>query len=75
MVEITQEEFERLTNIEKEHNTLLETHNNLVAEHEELKGKHNTLKDDYIAICKGQHKGNDNTDDFDNYCSKKFGKK
>ena len=68
MVEIEQEELERLKGIENAHNAL-------VQEHENLKAQHNTLKDDYIAMSKGQHgKANNDTDLFDDFCSKKFGK-
>ena len=69
MVEIEQEELERLRNIEKEHTTLKEQHNT-------LKNEHNTLKDDYIALSKGQRDkgGVDKTDTFDEYCKQRFGK-
>lgn len=68
MVEIEQEELERLRAIEEQHNTLL-------AEHEQLKQSNSTLKDDYIALCKGQQqKAVNKTDDFDVLCKEKFGK-
>ena len=75
MAEITQEELERLTGIEKKYNELLPKHEELVAKHEELTTKHNSLKDDYISICKGQHSTeNNNTDEFDSVCKEKFDK-
>ena len=68
MVEIEQEELERLKDIENKYNTLL-------PEHEELVGKHNSLKDDYISLSKGQQtNGGNKQDDFDEYCSNKFKK-
>ena len=75
MVEIEQEEIERLKAIETEHKQLVEDHKNLKIEHDKLSGEHNTLKNDYIALSKGQQDKVDNkTDDFDTICAKKFGK-
>ena len=68
MVEIEQEELERLKAIEEQHSTL-------VQEHETLKNAHSQLKDDYISLSKGQqHKEYNKEDDFDAYCKSKFGK-
>lgn len=75
MVEITQEEFERLKGFESNYNELQAKYNEEVANHNETKNQLGTLKDDYIAICKGQLKGNEqSTDDFDSICKEKFGK-
>lgn len=68
MVEIEQEEIERLRAVEESHNLLL-------AEHEKLKNAHTTLQSDYIELSKGQRDNQDNkVDDFDAFCAKKFGK-
>lgn len=76
MVEITQEEFERLTGIEKKYNELVPKHEELTTKHEELTTKHNELKDDYISICKGQRgTENNNADEFDAVCNEKFDNK
>ena len=75
MVEIEQEEYERLIAVDKAHKELSENHAKLVKEHEELKVNNGQLKDDYIKLCKGQQQGLDNKpDDFDALCAKKFGK-
>ena len=75
MVEITQEEFERLKGFEEQYNSLQAKYEEEVAKHNETKNQLGTLKDDYIAICKGQHKGSEqSTDDFDSICNEKFGK-
>lgn len=70
MVEIEQEEIERLRAIETAHNVLLE-------EHEKLKGAHSTLQSDYIELSKGQRGNQDNksqVDEFDAFCKQKFGR-
>ena len=68
MVEIEQEEFERLKSFE-------ELYNQLNEKHTKLEGEHNTLKDDYIALSRGQQQGANNKDDFDTLCQEKFNKK
>lgn len=78
MVEIEQEELERLRGIEAKYTELETSHNALQAEHDTLKNTHNTLKDDYIALSKGQLLNKDNkqkSDLFDEYCANKFGNK
>lgn len=70
MVEIEQEELERLKGFEEQYNTLKQ-------EHDELNNKHAKLKDDYIELSKGQQLKSDNkgnTDPFDEICKEKFGK-
>ena len=75
MVEITQEEFERLKGFETKVTELEGKLSEEITKHNETKEKFGTLKDDYIAICKGQRGSNDNnTDDFDAICARKFGK-
>ena len=74
MVEITQEEFERLKSFETKATELQAKYDEEVANHNTTKEKLGNLKDDYIAICKGQRNGGDNnTDDFDAICQRKFG--
>lgn len=69
MVEIEQEELERLKEVETKYNALNE-------EHSALQTAHATLKDDYIEICKSQRQFSDNKgDEFDEYCKSKFVKK
>lgn len=69
MVEIEQEELERLKGIEKEHLTLKEAHDKLTAEH-------STLKDDYITLFKKGQQGkvDNNVDLFDEACKQRYGK-
>lgn len=69
MVEIEQEEFERLKGIET-------AYGELQATHQDLNERHNKLKDDYIEVCKSQRQtsGSGNTDDFSQFCKDKFGK-
>lgn len=69
MVEVEQEELERLKGFESKYAELEK-------EHADLKTRHDTLKDDYISLSKGQQgKEEDNKDDFTAYCEKKFKKK
>lgn len=68
MVEIEEEELAGLRN-------RAGLYDNLVNEHENLKQAHNQLKDDYISICRGQQKQNNDVDDFDKICADKFDKK
>lgn len=69
MVEVEQEEFERLKGLESKYAELEK-------EHADLKTRHDTLKDDYISLSKGQQgKVEDNKDDFTDYCEAKFKKK
>lgn len=75
MVEIEQEELERLRETETRYNSLLEEHNTLRSEHETLSKSHSELKDDYIKLCKGQVQSPPQEDDFDALCSKKFDRK
>lgn len=69
MVEIEQEELERLKGIET-------AYGDLKAKHDELTGKHDKLKDDYIAVCNSrqQPQNRSNTDEFTQFCVSKFGK-
>ena len=69
MVELEQEEFERLKNFET-------MYNELKPQHDELVNKHNTLKDDYITLSKGQQPNGDSNkqDEFDALCSTRFKK-
>lgn len=69
MVEIEQEELERLKGFEVKYNELS-------LKHEELQSMHNTLKDDYIELSKGQrdNENNKQTDSFDQICAERFGK-
>lgn len=69
MVEIEQEELDRLRNIENDYNNLTSAHN-------KLQEAHNTLKDDYISLCQGRGQSDSNKEnDFDKICSEKFDKK
>lgn len=68
MVEIEQEELDRLRNIETAHAQLQQ-------EHADLQARHNTLKDDYIGLSKGQRENSNNkTDTFDDICKQRYGK-
>ena len=68
MVEIEQEELDRLRSIETAHTQLQQ-------EHADLQARHNTLKDDYIGLSKGQRENSNNkTDTFDDICKQRYGK-
>lgn len=69
MVEIEQEELERLKGIETNYNELVEKHT-------KLEKDHSTLKDEYIEMSRGQRgvSGTNKTDEFTDYCKNKFGK-
>lgn len=67
MEELTQEEIATLREKASKYDELLPQHEKLVEDN-------NALKDDYIKLCKGQQQSNEEVDDFDVLCSKKFGK-
>lgn len=69
MVEIEQEELERLKEIETKYGELQNAH-------ADLNDRHNKLKDDYIELSKGQQQGSDNkeVDEFEELCKSKFKK-
>lgn len=78
MVEITQEELQKLTDDLATARKSLEEKDSLLTEKDtafaELTKKHNKLKDDYIEACRHQRPTDDNNsaDDFDTFCAQKY---
>lgn len=78
MVEIEQEELQKLTDDLATARKALEEKETLLTEKEtalsQLTEKHNKLKDDYIEVCRHQRPPDDSNgaDPFDKFCEQKF---